>query len=719
MAITPAQIVEFINAVTSRTCKESKDAHVLKAIEVRDFLIKHHFNNETPLVPDSIFDKLDNWLVAGGIPKNVGEPVELKAGEVLAEHEHWFTDLLGTLPKIPNWDFFKKALREKSVFSDGYPIINKNRTFVEGIFASPKVDGCSIALTFEFTGHQGKCVDATTRGKDGKGKNLIRHFKKVIWDSSENESNFKINGILAIKFEASVTWSDLARLKEEHGLTYKSCRSAAAALCTPKNAHLACEYLTLVPLDVKSKKTKFTFQQRIGIIKKLQPFFKNCNVCDQLNMPVSDYSDLTHYYDNARAIHPDFQLDGIVLVRSTDTEVWSGGEPNNMVAVKFPAMEQVTTITGFSIENGAVGGRITVMAHFKPVVLNGHTYSKTAILSHKRWKELIAEGIGVGCTITFALRHDVMGYIDILDNSTTTEAAHTPDFCPICSSPLEENETGNLLECINPDCDNNISGKAATFFKRVGIKGVRQLTIQKMIEANTYVGMASILSWAKQPDVFTVTVAKDTSGLTEKTTGKICNELHQTLMVDGVRDFDFMSALAIPSMDANRFRVLFRHIDYSETFGKIRIIPSNDIIECLGIDIDGLKSTIANLNISNWGDGLNSILFKWLDDERNIRMLAAFNKYCKIIPSYNPDSMDYAGMSVCVTGSCKVMARKLLENQLKDKGVTVASGVSKKTNYLITDDTGMSSTKAQKAIQNSIPVISSAEAVEIFKLELP
>ena len=719
MAITPAQVVEFINKATSTPIKEKKSPTVLKSIEVRDFLIKYHFNNDTPFVPDSEFDKLDNWLVAGGIPKNVGEPVELKAGEVLAEHEHWFTDLLGTLPKIANWDDFKVAVRKGTLFNDHYPIINRDKTFTSAIFASPKIDGCSIALTFEFTGNKGKCIDATTRGKDGKGKNLIRHFKDVSWDSTGSEPNTKINGTLAIKFEASVTWSDLARLKEEQGLSYKSCRSAAAALCTPKNAHLACKYLTLVPLDVKAKKSKFTFQQRVGIINQLQPYFKNCNVCEQLNIPKTDYSNLLHYYDNARAIHPDFQLDGIVLVRSTDTEVWTGGEPSNMVAVKFPAMEQVTTITNFTIENGAVGGRITVMAHFKPVVLNGHTYSKTAILSHKRWKELIEGGIGIGCTITFSLRHDVMGYIDILDNSTTIEVAHTPDFCPICCSPLEENDTGNLLECINPDCDNNISGKAATFFKRIGIKGVRQLTIQKMIEADTYKGMISILAWAKQPDAFTVTIAKDTPGVTEKTTGKICNDLHQTLIVDGVRDFDFMSAMAIPSMDANRFRVLFRHIDFNHTFGKLCIRTGSNSSAYLMADIAELKDIILSLNMSNWGEGLNSILFKWLDDERNARTLAAFNMYCKIISSYNPDNMDYADMSVCVTGSCKVMARKLLETQLKDKGITVASGVSKKTNYLITDDSGMSSAKAQKAIQNSVPVISSAEAVEIFKLELP
>jgi NAD-dependent DNA ligase len=62
------------------------------------------------------------------------------------------------------------------------------------------------------------------------------------------------------------------------------------------------------------------------------------------------------------------------------------------------------------------------------------------------------------------------------------------------------------------------------------------------------------------------------------------------------------------------------------------------------------------------------------------------------------------------------MPRKIITEKLKELGVTVAGSVSKKTNYLITDDAHTGSSKAVAAMQNNTPIISSAKALEIFKL---
>jgi hypothetical protein len=62
-------------------------------------------------------------------------------------------------------------------------------------------------------------------------------------------------------------------------------------------------------------------------------------------------------------------------------------------------------------------------------------------------------------------------------------------------------------------------------------------------------------------------------------------------------------------MDANRFRVLFRHIDFNDTFGKLCIRTGSNSSAYLMADIAELKDIISSPNIIPNGTYIGFIAF--------------------------------------------------------------------------------------------------------------
>jgi DNA ligase (NAD+) len=69
----------------------------------------------------------------------------------------------------------------------------------------------------------------------------------------------------------------------------------------------------------------------------------------------------------------------------------------------------------------------------------------------------------------------------------------------------------------------------------------------------------------------------------------------------------------------------------------------------------------------------------------------------------------------CVTGSFNTMKRSDIEKIIVDRGGKLTGSVSKNTNYLLTNDADSGSSKAVKAKQLNIPIMSEADFLEKIK----
>ena len=70
------------------------------------------------------------------------------------------------------------------------------------------------------------------------------------------------------------------------------------------------------------------------------------------------------------------------------------------------------------------------------------------------------------------------------------------------------------------------------------------------------------------------------------------------------------------------------------------------------------------------------------------------------------------GKTFCVTGAFQTMKRSELEKIITDRGGKLSGSVSKKTDYLLTNEADSGSSKAKKAAELGTPIMSEKEFLE-------
>ena len=68
-----------------------------------------------------------------------------------------------------------------------------------------------------------------------------------------------------------------------------------------------------------------------------------------------------------------------------------------------------------------------------------------------------------------------------------------------------------------------------------------------------------------------------------------------------------------------------------------------------------------------------------------------------------------SGKTFCVTGAFKTMKRSEIEKIITDRGGKLSGSVSKKTDYLLTNEADSGSSKAKKAKELGTPIMSEEE----------
>jgi DNA ligase (NAD+) len=89
--------------------------------------------------------------------------------------------------------------------------------------------------------------------------------------------------------------------------------------------------------------------------------------------------------------------------------------------------------------------------------------------------------------------------------------------------------------------------------------------------------------------------------------------------------------------------------------------------------------------------------------------------FATVSVNQNINSSSLLGKSFCITGKLQVYAnRDELVAEIEGAGGKVVSGVTKKTDYLVTNDTTSGSSKNVKAKELGIPVITEMELKQMF-----
>ena len=305
-----------------------------------------------------------------------------------------------------------------------------------------------------------------------------------------------------------------------------------------------------------------------------------------------------------------------------------------------------------------------------PIIRIPYTYYKKIKL-----EDLVPE------TSKFVIGENDMLYFDI------------PKYCPSCGQKLTEKSglSGIALYCNNPNCPAKNLARFVQFVSRQGmnIEGLSEATLEKLIDEG-YVKTFE--------DIYRLDRYKDEiiglEGFGEKSWDKLWKGIQKS------RDCkleNFLVALSIPLIGKTAARTISKHFKGNY----------QDLINAgaLGFDFTQLE---------DFGEKMNESMHNWLMDYDRIKSLEGSNLAQLLYfeeekPSEAVDESNFCfGKTFVVTGKFS-QPRSYYEELITSRGGKLAGSVSKKTDYLLTDDPNSGSSKAVKARELGIPVLSEAE----------
>ncbi|TNF27954.1 MAG: DNA ligase (NAD(+)) LigA [Deltaproteobacteria bacterium] len=615
-------------------------------IQELEKLIKHHkamYYQGRPEIPDHEYDKLED---------------ELKK----IDPENRILEFIGS--KVQGQD---KVKHDKKMLSLGktYEIDELVKWMgEEEIVSTMKIDGVSCSLIYE----NGHLVLAKTRGDGTFGENITQ---KVMWMNtvpsalSDKTKSFEVRGELFCREE---DFFHLSQEMQSLGLEKPSSqRNIVAGLISRKENVELCRYIEFMAFelisddfDLKFETDKFKELARLGIETPDTVVHKNKKSIEKTIEESKQFMS-----------EGDFQIDGIVFTYNKLSLHEELGEtahhPRYKMAFKFEG-ESKETIIKEILWSVSRNGILTPVGNVEPVELSGAVVSRVTLHNYGMVKQY---ELKKGDKIEIIRSGEVIPkFLSVVKPSS--EPFVVPENCPTCESKVQKVDI--RLYCSNDHCPDRVRESILNFIKKIGIDDLSSKRLEEMLK----VGLVKEI-----PDLYKLTT-EDFLTL-DKVKDKLASKFYETIQASKNVDFiTFLSALGLTGGAYNKCeKVVHNGFD---TIEKIRNATVEDL------------STIESFAQKSATEFLTS--FK--ERERLIDDLVEIGF---VFEEKEIKDTPLNGKKVCITGSLSEK-RSVIEGWIRDAGGATVGSVSKKTDFLLTNDKDSGSSKAKKANELNIPIIS-------------
>ncbi|HRZ18945.1 MAG TPA: hypothetical protein P5136_02720 [Methanofastidiosum sp.] len=261
------------------------------------------------------------------------------------------------------------------------------------ILSQPKVDGVSITCKYK----NGELKYIATRGDGEIGKN-VSHLKKYVKDIPQQ---IPIDTEIEIRGEAYLP-------KDTELKDGKSLRNMAAGLINRKANQEDLKYLRFVAYDIVGLPVRSEEEK----IRTLKTIATNVITYEKIGS-FDDIQKIYNEYVEKKREQLPYVIDGVVLkINKLDDQNKlpreSGHHPNWAMAYKFVAETKKTRLIRIDWTTGATG-KITPIAIFQPVDVDGATIQKASLGSKRKFELLKLEP---GDVILVSRRNDVIPYVE-------------------------------------------------------------------------------------------------------------------------------------------------------------------------------------------------------------------------------------------------------------------------------------------------------------------
>lgn len=580
---------------------------------------------------------------------------------------------------IPQWSFHDAFTEEDML--DWEAKIKRKLISVLGEDVSPtytvelKIDGFKIVLTYE----NGVLVTAATRGDGKVGENVtmnVRTIESVPLKLASPETII-VEGEIWMPKKA---FDLLNHKRQEAGEElYANPRNVAAGTIRQLDPRIVAERkLDIFVYDIAQYDESFDTQleelkilQKVGF--KVNQEFKHCKTIQEV---INFWKSWEKKKDKQ-----EYLIDGVVVkvneVEYQEALGYTGKAPRFAIALKFPAEQVTTVVEDIHFQVGRTGV-VTPVAHLRPVSVAGSTVSRATLHNEDEIKRL---DVRIGDTIILQKAGDIIPQVvEVIKDLRPKEAKPFvfPKHIPACGGDgsIERIPGQAAHRCVDVASDVLEKQKLSYFVSKkafdidhCGPKVIEQLYDEGLVQ--------------EPADLFTLEQGdlEVLERFGEKSAQNLLKALHDKKSVPLHR---LLIGLSIHHVGEETALLIAESL---KTLDKVRNASQADLEK-----IEGVGNIVAESIVT------------WFADPKKEKQLDNLLRHVSVEASHvQTTSGFFTGKTVVITGTLESMSREQVAEIVRSQGGSVASGVSKNTNFLIAGEKAGS--KLTKAEDLGVPVL--------------
>lgn len=579
-------------------------------------------------------------------------------------------------------DCFTKVKHSKPMLSAAKTKdINEIKKFIgsQPFYCSYKLDGLTLVVRYE----NGNFIQAVTRGNGEIGEDVTAQARMI----TNLPMHIDYKDKLELRGECVISWKNFHKINETLNEPYSHPRNLAAGSLRQLDTNITKQRnLSYVVFECVSDlyDGDMLFDSKwdeLGYLDHLG--FETVGRC------TGNIDDCTEGMQPEWYQYP---CDGLIFemcMKSYSKSLSATAHHEGCrMALKW-ADEMYETVLRDVEWNTTRTGIIAPVAVFDEIDLDGALTTRATLHNLSIIEQL---QLGIGDTITVYRSNMVIPKID--DNLTRSNTLKIPTTCPCCgeSTQIKYTDNSKVLICTNPDCTAKKLAQFTHFVSRkcMNIDGLSEKTLELLISHGYLHNFRDIYHLSEHTDKL-----YSLDGLGKKSVQKLLQSIENSR---NVKLENFITALGIPLIGNTASKTISKF--FGSSYGKLIDAWEH------GFDftvLDDFGKTMADAMDDAWVNP--NPLWNGIDNE--------FNFIVKEENIANGVNLD--GKNFCITGSLVHYAnRDALVKAIEDNGGKYVSGVSKKTDYLINNDTTSTSGKNKKAMELNIPIISEQDFINMI-----
>jgi DNA ligase (NAD+) len=546
-----------------------------------------------------------------------------------------------------------------------------------------KLDGMSLALHYE----DGRLVRGITRGDGSIGEDVtlnvrtVRSIPLFIAKDKLNKAGIPLD--FEVRGEMLMPLAAFKKMNEEQE------RKGEKVFANPRNATAG---------TVRNLEPGVTAQRRLdyfgyALLKAGRTVFprhgETLNALEAAGFKVNPSRKLAKNFDEiwsfiekeeTRRENLPYEIDGIVIkVDRTDWQDelgYTGKAPRWAIAYKYAARGGVTQIENIVPQVGRTG-KLTPVAHLKPVFIGGTTVSRATLHNMDEIERL---DVKIDDWVEVERGGDVIPkvtrVIDDKEHPRGHKSFHMPEKCPVCGGQVVRTEGEADHRCVNADCPAKLRETILHFASRgvMNIDGMGDALVNQLTDRGLVKHVADIYRLTKA-DLLSL------ERMGEKSAQNILDEIEASKKLPLER---VIFGLGIRMVGERTAQFLAEH------FGSMDGLMNATETELQQVNEVGPR--IAQSLVEFFHEAKNRALLRELQ-ERGLKLTGVRKQRGTLL----------SGKTFVITGTLAHYSREEAKKLLEDAGGKVTGSVSKKTDYVLAG--AEAGSKLDKAKELDVSVI--------------